>query len=345
MALSPSSVYNFGERHWQMLRAARAAVRKPATNLSGTCAVVGSSAALFDAKHGSEIDAARHVLRLNNAPVPARWREHIGQRTTLRVNTHQTFREREDDEYGLRDIPQVVYCHHEGSGCWNGVQKDGLDRIAPGFVQATIDELGLQSGWPTSGLIAVALARSMCAEVHVYGFGLSKTQPCAKYYGRHCEPPAQYQKTEWHDFALEKDYLDRESVPVLKGFGVTKCSDPPRARDLSNRTPKKKRLPGGDYSPPSPRRAAFARLQKNKNARDAGPAVSRCVCGLQIASVREPPRGRLACFRMRLYGVRHPGPRACKTNPVQEAASLFNTYFPWLRCRPQTGPGLTTTRP
>ena len=79
MALSPSSVYNFGERHWQMLRAARAAVRKPATNLSGTCAVVGSSAAVFDAKHGSEIDAARHVLRLNNAPVPARWREHIGQ--------------------------------------------------------------------------------------------------------------------------------------------------------------------------------------------------------------------------------------------------------------------------
>ena len=221
MALSPSSVYNFGERHWQMLRAARAAVRKPASNLSGTCAVVGSSAAVFDAKHGSEIDAARHVLRLNNAPVPARWREHIGQRTTLRVNTHQTFREREDDEYGLRDIPQVVYCHHVGSGCWNGVQKDGLDRIAPGFVQGTIDELGLQSGWPTSGLIAVALARSMCAEVHVYGFGLSKTQPCAKYYGGHCEPPAQYQKTEWHDFALEKDYLDRESVPVLRGFGAS----------------------------------------------------------------------------------------------------------------------------
>ena len=181
MALSPSSVYNFGERHWQMLRAARAAVRKPATNLSGTCAVVGSSAAVFDAKHGSEIDAARHVLRLNNAPVPARWREHIGQRTTLRVNTHQPFREREAEEYGLRDIPQVVYCHHEGSGCWNGVQKDGLDRIAPGFVQATIDELGLQSGWPTSGLIAVALARSMCAEVQVSGLGLSKTQPCAKY--------------------------------------------------------------------------------------------------------------------------------------------------------------------
>ena len=59
----------------------------------------------------------------------------------------------------------------------------------------------------------------MCAEVQVSGFGLSKTQPCAKYYGRHCEPPAQYQKTEWHDFALEKDYLDRESVPVLSGFG------------------------------------------------------------------------------------------------------------------------------
>ena len=74
-------------------------------------------------------------------------------------------------------------------------------------------------GRPTSGLIAVALARSMCAEVHVYGFGLSKTQLCAKYYGRHCEPPAQYQKTEWHDLALEKDYLDRESVPVLSGFG------------------------------------------------------------------------------------------------------------------------------
>jgi len=30
---------------------------------------------------------------------------------------------------------------------------------------------------------------------------------------------------------------------------------------------------------------------------------------------------------------------------IQEAASLFNTYFSWLRCRPQTGPGLTTTRP
>ena len=53
----------------------------------------------------------------------------------------------------------------------------------------------------------------MCAEVQVSGFGLSKTQPCAKYYGRHCEPPAQYQKTEWHDLALEKDYLDRKASP------------------------------------------------------------------------------------------------------------------------------------
>ena len=72
-------------------------------------------------------------------------------------------------------------------------------------------------GRPTSGLIAVAL--HVRRGPGVSGFGLSKTQPCAKYYGRHCEPPAQYQKTEWHDLALEKDYLDRESVPVLSGFG------------------------------------------------------------------------------------------------------------------------------
>ena len=66
-------------------------------------------------------------------------------------------------------------------------------------------------GRPTSGLIAVAL--------HVRRGPGVRTRPLQDAalrkvpHGRHCEPPAQYQKTEWHDLALEKDYLDRKASP------------------------------------------------------------------------------------------------------------------------------------
>lgn len=51
-----------------------------------SCAVVGSSHSLLHRRHGTRIDGAQLVIRINDPPVPAELAEHIGTRTSLLLN-------------------------------------------------------------------------------------------------------------------------------------------------------------------------------------------------------------------------------------------------------------------
>ena len=55
-----------------------------------SCAVVGSSGALLDERHGSSIDGAEWVIRINSAPTPSALRAHVGRRTSVYLNQGPT---------------------------------------------------------------------------------------------------------------------------------------------------------------------------------------------------------------------------------------------------------------
>ncbi|KAK3273491.1 hypothetical protein CYMTET_18283 [Cymbomonas tetramitiformis] len=58
-----------------------------------TCAVVGNSGLLLNAKHGSEIDQADMVIRFNGAPTKG-IENHVGSKTTLRLVNSKPYGER-----------------------------------------------------------------------------------------------------------------------------------------------------------------------------------------------------------------------------------------------------------
>ena len=71
-----------------MLSGTRHAPDLPALANFATCAVVGSSAAVLGRSRGAEIDAHTAVIRFNDAPAK-RFEEHVGRRTTLRVQNRE----------------------------------------------------------------------------------------------------------------------------------------------------------------------------------------------------------------------------------------------------------------
>ena len=90
---SARSVSRTGE--CDMLRLARALVRNathPTTAARfGRCAVVGSGSQLDASKLGACIDGHDAVIRLNDAPVAPQYADDVGQRTTWRLSTMQSW--------------------------------------------------------------------------------------------------------------------------------------------------------------------------------------------------------------------------------------------------------------
>lgn len=77
--------------------------------------------------------------------------------------------------------------------CFGGGQSnlmhDHRERLAPEFVEQVRRQIDTKK-WPSTGAMAVAFARHVCASVRVYGFGGSlnvserdhNTSMCARYY-------------------------------------------------------------------------------------------------------------------------------------------------------------------
>ena len=75
----------------------------PKLDLSGSVAIVGSSAKLLKAKHGTDIDKFDHILRFNRAPTKD-FEEVAGSRTTLRIVSNHVFLSRPFKRWKEDDI-------------------------------------------------------------------------------------------------------------------------------------------------------------------------------------------------------------------------------------------------
>jgi len=236
------------------------------------CAVVGSSATLLGAALGSEIDGADFVLRVNSAPT-AGFEADVGRRTSLRIVTllpfrhlrycsHVTEGERRRQCGGqTADAPMVVYCNTPWRGaCWSDIADDPVPRASPAIVERTRALAKLRAAvFPSSGLLAVMMALSLCEAVSAYGFGTTATQRCAHYFGdgKGCVAPAAYTGRRdlanassarrgkgrpqggWHNFRREEEFLRslaRRGAIRLCGSATAAFED---LRGLFESTPKR----------------------------------------------------------------------------------------------------------
>lgn len=150
----------------------------PAATRDPTCAVVSSSGRLALHKHGEEIDAHDAVIRMNNAPAGGEFKEHVGERTTLRVSNFEvaqnlTYGRNGYHEY-LRaplvltrdaDDANMTRFYRDGKNWVKG--KSEVFRLSNTFMAA--------SGFPffhsndvNTGVYAVAAALMVCGKISLY---------------------------------------------------------------------------------------------------------------------------------------------------------------------------------
>ena len=188
------------------------AARPP--RIHASCAVVGSAGGLRGAALGTRIDAHDAIFRINLAPT----RQHegdVGRRTTYRVATHTVWRTLIANERPslTPSTATFLYCHNMWIGTCHRDCAKGLATapsnsrkrpvrpalISPSLVAYTMDAMGedhmrsfrrkrVYQKPPSSGLVAVALARSLCRHVSIFGFGNSSGGggTCEYYFGPTC---------------------------------------------------------------------------------------------------------------------------------------------------------------
>ena len=163
------------------------------TKQHATCAVVGSSSNLLDSLHGSAIDQAEAVFRINAAPSEG-FEEDVGSRTSYRVgmdvSNGSAVSVRIDKsvaptqggpglllDLSLTDCPQP--------GCLI-ISSKSAEQLAGWFnhllaaVGKRATDYGVNSNYAvekwSNGLLAVATALALCEHVELYGFGLGLSQ-------------------------------------------------------------------------------------------------------------------------------------------------------------------------
>lgn len=184
------------------LKAAPAALLALGGGANVSCAVVGASGGLRNARHGAEIDAHDLVLRVNAAPIRG-FMAIVGRRTTASVINMDTFSS--DRQYvtarrggAPRDYggaPRLVSCHVPFDGrCTDA-------RLAQLFSNASVGTAfllskdvargararfgGVRQRSPTTGMLAIEAALRLCATVRLFGFADGRCpQQCYHYYGR-----------------------------------------------------------------------------------------------------------------------------------------------------------------
>ena len=153
-----------------------------------SCAVVGSGGGLQGSGHGARIDRADAVFRFNNAPV-AGFGADVGNRTTFMVGSHKPWitgvsRSGNRNEKPTPSSPgphQVLYCFNAWLGsCFHAALHLGITRyplmVNPLLVGRMQDEQRLSGATgryvrPTTGLMGIGLALSLCSQTTLFGFG------------------------------------------------------------------------------------------------------------------------------------------------------------------------------
>jgi len=171
----------------QVLRSYMRNLSQPLRCSYATCAVVGSAGSLRDADLGAAIDAHDAVVRVNAAPV-TRHERAVGSRTTWRV--HNSEKPWFMASLGAPEL-QVAVCHMRWIGAcqhqaFSGVYADGAVLVNPVFYSQLWSLLGRPASKqsPSTGLLAIALALTVCGRVSLYGFTApgEPHRPCERHY-------------------------------------------------------------------------------------------------------------------------------------------------------------------
>ena len=215
-----------------------------------SCAVVGASGLLLNTSSGPDIDSHEAVIRVNTAPAGGPWRQIAGSRTTWRVLSMDAYS-------GMPQYPRRWLAPPLGRGLHaslDGIPTQPLLAIACQWpydgrcmprrmkqifgLNATpahlihpdaLAELHRQHFALTrhqkvmnTGFIALAVAKLLCRNVHVYGYGDGQCfAPCYHYY--ECSNPERWffkasrsATNGYHDFMAHaralRDMADRGAI-------------------------------------------------------------------------------------------------------------------------------------
>ena len=216
MKHTPPYGYRFGAgtRAFRLdeLHAKRLNATLPDVRRFGSCAVVGSSGTLLHHRLGREIDAHDAVIRVNGAPLGARFAPVVGTRTTWRLfsSPHAASDYSFHEERAFPNQTLLVLCDRPYVySCQNVMfarRKPLLHNINPRFYEAIRRQTdSRKQAIPLSGVVAVAVALRSCASVDVYGLStMDRTQRSCFYYWQCGQSDGTYHTrpgdAQFHDF-------------------------------------------------------------------------------------------------------------------------------------------------
>jgi hypothetical protein len=149
-----------------------------------TCAILFNSGALWLSRAGSAIDSHGAVIRINvRPPVPA---EIIGGRTDMQVLWWKQYN---DVDANASNVTYVSFANPANIEHFDAAHKLYMSKSrANNFFLARSEffhgasSLLCNAKVPSSGLLAVVFAVSVCREVHVFGFGdVDELPACVPY--------------------------------------------------------------------------------------------------------------------------------------------------------------------
>mmetsp|Transcript_32057 Transcript_32057/g.80282 ORF Transcript_32057/g.80282 Transcript_32057/m.80282 type:complete len:564 (+) Transcript_32057:313-2004(+) len=204
---------------------------KASSKAWGRCAVIGNSGILNSDNKGDEISAHDTIVRINQAPFLPKYYDAIGNRTDVRLLNHKLtemysghyrdliYRDpnatyiatRADTEHfeKLGKRMQQWHPHNQLLFSTSDVVRHGHAMLASfraGFEEAT--GLVFRGGnSPSSGLVAIQIARQMCTSVDIYGFALGNCLGgCPRYhYWRGADGPERGSSSSYkgHQYDVE----------------------------------------------------------------------------------------------------------------------------------------------
>ncbi|XP_055500971.1 type 2 lactosamine alpha-2,3-sialyltransferase-like isoform X1 [Leucoraja erinacea] len=201
------------------------------------CIVIGNGAVLRNRNLGKKINSYDIVIRLNNGPVIG-YENDVGNKTTFRLCYPESVfidRSSRDDNttmvfvpfktVDLRWLKEVLLKKRVSlRGFWKKpplelIYKKAQVRVLnPSVVQKAAFELlhlpkvvawPKPPQYPTTGIIALSMALTMCDEVHVAGFkyDAKNRNGTLHYYGN--ETMATMEKTQYHNITAEQMLLNK----------------------------------------------------------------------------------------------------------------------------------------
>jgi hypothetical protein len=218
-----------------------------------TCAVVGSSALMLDERWGAEIDAHDAIFRANEAPAGRQFARHVGRNTSVRTvnilvgnrpGCPQGRTEFEDDFYTkaaaarCRAEAHVINVINILGAPLRAKRDEPQQVLSEGFLRWAAAETAQPSGFPSTGIMNVLLARRMCQSVRLYGYDFFTCPSGKRHYYKDQDGRSNCKEESWlnHQWMHEELYVARHY-----GTRCTRATFPtssPRSRSKPRTRPR-----------------------------------------------------------------------------------------------------------